>query len=145
MNIHAEINKLTTLIKSYFVAQHKRFCHYGDCRIYSATRSLCDCGLIYRLSHIDCTLASIVYPEFEEELYIQETGEKRARKVSKKERAEAMALLEKVFGKIEKSTLEELKMDYDEMFKIIDTVFSRRMFPGAYKRLDKWLAKEIKK
>lgn len=145
MNIHSEINKLKTLIKSYFREDHKRFCHFGDCRIYSGTRTLCDCGLLYCLTHLDCTLATIIYPDFEAELYIQETGSKKYPKQSKKQMAESMKLLEEVFGKIEKPSFEELKMDYDEMYKVLDTVFSPRMFPSAFKRLEKWLAAEIKK
>jgi hypothetical protein len=145
MNVHSEITKLKNLAKSYFRRDFKRFCHFGDCRIYSSQRPLCDCGLIYRLNHLDCTLASIVYPDFEDQLYTQETGKRKKRKISKKEMAESMKILEEVFGKIEKSSFEELKMDYDEMYKILDTIFSPRAFPAAFKRLEKWLTNEVKK
>lgn len=145
MNFHAETSKLKSLVTSYFRGDLKRFCHCGDCRIYSANRPLCDCGLIYRLGHIDHTLAAIIYPEFDMELYIQETGKKKYPKYNKKKMAEAMELLEKIFGKIEKPSLEALKMDYDEMYKIIDAVFSPKMFPAAYRRLKKWLADEVRK
>ncbi len=145
MNVHSEINKLNILIKSWFREDLKRFCHFGDCRVYSATRPLCDCGMMYRLSHLDTNLANIVYPEFETELYLQETGNREYPKQSKKQIAESMRLLEEVFGKIEKPSFEELKMDYDEMYNILDTVFSPRMFPGAFKRLKNWLTAEIKK
>lgn len=143
MNFHAETVRLKTLIKFFFREDLKRFCHCGDCRIYSATRPLCDCGLLYRLSHLDYTLTTVIYPEFEAELYIQETGNKKPPKQSKKQMAESMKLLEEVFGKIEKPSFEALKMDYDEMYKILDTVFSPKMFPSAYTRLKKWLVNEV--
>jgi len=143
MNFHAEVGRLKTLIKSYFREDFKRFCHYGDCRIYSVTRPLCDCGLLYRLGHIDSTLARLIYPDFEDQLYLQETGKMKHPKQTKKQIAEAMKLLEEVFGKIEEPSFEEIKMDYDEMYKVINTVFSPRMFPAVFKRLEKWLANEV--
>jgi hypothetical protein len=143
MKIESEIHKLKKLIGSFFVESKKRFCHWGDCRIYSATRTFCDCGLLHRLNHLDYTLAEIVYPEFIDEMYIQDTGSRK--KKPKKETDEAMRVLEEVFGKPQKPSFEELKMDYDDMHRVLNTVFSPKMFPGAFKRLDKWLRNEVKR
>lgn len=76
-------------------------------------------------------------------MYIQDIGEKR--KKPKKETAKAIKLLEGIFGKMQKSSFEDLKMDYDEMFKILNTVFTPKMFPSGFRRLDKWLIEEVKK
>lgn len=144
MKIISEIHKITMLISSFFVESRKRFCHYGDCEIYRARKPFCNCGFLYKLNHLDYTLASIIYPQFMDEMYIQDMGERRKNK-PKKETAEAMKLLEEVFGKIQKSSFEDLKMDYDEMFKILNTVFTPKMFPSGFRRLDKWLREEVKK
>jgi hypothetical protein len=91
---------------------------------------------------MDSTLAGIVFPKYWDDLYYQDMGSRKKKK-SNKEVAEAMKLLESVFGKMEKPSFEEVKMDYDDMYKVIDSYFTKRSFPGAFKRLDKWLQEEI--
>jgi hypothetical protein len=142
MKIASEIHKLTTLIKRYWVEGKKQFLHYGDCEIYSAHRSFCSCGLLHQLRYSDYTLAEIVYPRFTDDLYFQDIGSRKKKK-SKKETAEAMKLLESVFGPMQKPNYEDLKMDYDDMSKILNTVFTKKMFPGAFRRLENWVKKEV--
>jgi hypothetical protein len=67
----------------------------------------------------------------------------RKNKKSKKDIAKAMKLLEDIFGPIQKPSFEELKMDYEDMKKILDTLFTKKMFPGGFRRLEKWLQGEV--
>ena len=92
-------------------------------------------------------MAGIVYPKFWDELYLQDTGEwpKKNNRKRKKEMEEGMKILEEVFGKLKRPSLEEIKMEYDDMYKALNSVFSPRMFPSAFKRLEKWLKDEISK
>jgi hypothetical protein len=142
MQVASEIHKLGILIKRYWVESRKQFLHYGDCEIHSAPRPFCSCGLIHQLRYLDSTLAGIIFPKYWDDLYYQDMGRRRKKK-SNAETAEAMKLLESIFGKIEKANFEDIKMDYDDMYKIIDSYFTKRNFPGAFKRLDKWLKKEV--
>lgn len=141
MQVNSEINKLKRLSELYFAESKKQILHYGDCKIYKADRPFCDCGLLYRLDHLDFTLASIVFPNFNDDVYLQETGKKPPKRETK-EQKESMRILEEVFGKAERPSLEILKMDYDDMYKVINTLFTPKMFPSAFKRLDRWLKQE---
>lgn len=143
MQVASEVYKLGILIKRYWVESRKQLLHYGDCEIYSAQRPFCSCGLLHQLGYLDSTLASIVFPKYWDDLHYQDIGSHRQKKKSTKKMAETMKLLESVFGKMEKASFEEIKMDYDDMYKIIDTYFTKRNFPSAFKRLDKWLQKEV--
>lgn len=142
MKIASEIHKVKILIQRYWVECKKQFLHYGDCEIYSARRPFCSCGLLHQLRYLDYALAEIIFPRFSEDLYYQDMGSKR-RKKNKKEITEAMKILENVFGPIQKSSFEDLKMDYDDMKKIMDTLFTKKMFPSGFRRLDKWLQGEV--
>ena len=143
MNIASEVYKISMLVKSFFVESRKRFLHYGDCEIYRAERPFCNCGLLYRLNHLDYTLANIIYPEFENDVCLQETGSRRKKKITKASQKEALELLEKIFGPRHKPSFEELKMDYDDMHKVLNTLFTEKMFPSAFRRLEKWIQKEV--
>lgn len=143
MSVLSNKYRLSVIVSRYFVPSHKKILHYGDCAIYLAQRFFCSCGLLHQLQYLDHALATIIFPKFEDELYYQDRGKKK--KKSKKETAEAMAILEKVFGPIQKSSFEELKMDYDDYNKILNSCFTKKTFPYCFQRLKAWLKKEVSK
>ena len=146
MNLLSEKSKMATLVTRYFVKIHKRFLHYGDCQIYVADRPFCSCGLLHWLRYMDYTLAKIIYPKFEADSCLEATGKKNIRltKKRKEEYEQSMKILESVFGPLNRPSLEELKMDYDDMYKVLK-FFPKKAFPGGFRRLKKWLEKEIAK
>jgi hypothetical protein len=141
MNIALQSLTLSTTIARYFVASKKQFLHYGDCEIYLARKPFCGCGLLHQLGYLDYTLASIIYPQYEDEGYLQHNG-KRRKKNNKKDAA-ALELLEKIFGKIESPSFEDLKYDYDDYKKILNNCFTKKEFPSGFSRLDNWLKKKV--
>lgn len=144
MKIASEIHKVEVLIKRYWVECKKQFLHYGDCEIYSARRPFCSCGLLHQLRYLDGVLAEIIFPKYWDDLYYQDMGSRqKQKKKDKKGVEEAVKLLESVFGPMQKPSFEDLKMDYDDMKKILDTLFTKKMFPGGFRRLDKWLRDEV--
>lgn len=145
MNSHvtAQSTLLDTLKNRYFSFGRKGFVHYGDCDIYQATRPFCSCGLLYQFNHLDYYLAEIVYPDYSNESYLQDHGKKR--RANKKKEAEAQKLLDAVFGKIDPPTFEEIKEDHDLYSKVLDSCFTKKEFPSAFKRLEKWVMQQVKK
>jgi hypothetical protein len=141
MNIHGQTTTLSKIIARYFVSSRKAILHHGDCDIYRADRPFCGCGLIHDLNYLDFTLAEIVYPKFMDDAYLQQHGKKKRR--NKKKDAECIALLESVFGKIEPPCLEDIKLDYDDLSKILDICCTKTSFPSAYRNLKKWLHKKV--
>lgn len=156
MNIASQSRNLNTIISRYFVSIHNQLLHYGDCEIYLGIRPFCGCGFLHLLGYLDYNLASIVYPQYENDLYLQDTGKKRRK--NKKKDAEAKDILEKVFGKIEDaetkdilekvlgkidSSFEELKYKYNNYEKILNNCFTKKDFPQGFRRLDNWLKKEV--
>lgn len=49
----------------------KMVTHFGDCRIYSA-EAFCSCGLLHELDYINLFLADAIYPNYNEDILIQE-------------------------------------------------------------------------
>lgn len=146
MQVHSETIKLKALITSYFWQSKKCFLHWGDCNIFSADRPFCSCGLLHRLHHLDYTLANIVYPKFESDMYLQDTGKRYRKSKETASQKAARQILEDVFGPINvKASLEDLKWDYDDMKKVLNTLFTKKMFPSVFKRLERWLQKEVAK
>lgn len=143
MSVFSNKRMLVIIASRYFVSSHKRFLHYGDCAIYLARRPFCSCGLLHQLQYLDYDLATIIFPNFEKDNRTQETGKRKNK--NKKETAGAMAILEKVFGPIQKPGFEELKMDYDDYNKILESRFTKKTFPNGFRRLKTWLRKKISK
>ncbi len=141
MSIESQSRILLGIIARYFVPSKKLILHFGDCEIYLADRPFCGCGLLHDLQYLDCTLASIVYPKFNDDDYLQYHGKKKRR--NRKKEAESLALLESVFGKIEPPSLEDIKWEYDDMKKILDLCCTHATFPTAFKNLKKWLRKSV--
>src|SRR5581483_12173158 len=116
MSIAYQASVLSRIIIRYFDKSHKQIIHYGDCSIYLADRPFCGCGFLHQLYYLNSSLATIVYPKFEKDNYLQATGKKLIK--SKKKEAETLAILESVFGKIDPPTISEIKYDYDK-FKAV--------------------------
>lgn len=135
---------LLNIIKDrYFCSSKKNFIHYGDCDIYQANRPFCSCGLIYQLNQIDYDLASIIYPKYANDSYLQDHGKRR--RISKKEEAENQKFLESIFGKFNSPSFEEVKYDYNFYEKVLFNCFRKKEFPGAFSRLNKWVREQVNK
>lgn len=123
--------------------------HLFDCRIYTARKRFCDCGLVYNLQHLEFALANILYPDYEIDLAVQEgrppSSVRPKTKKQKQAQKEALELLEKIFGPITKPDMEQIKYEYDTMKKIISQSFTKKRFRRAYERLDEWLDNELAK
>ena len=143
MNVVSQSHALSVIIARYFASSKKQFLHYGDCQIYLARRPFCGCGFLYQLGYLDHALANIIYPKYEKELYLQDTG--KVYKRNRKEEAKSLALLEKVFGKIDPPSFEDLKYDYDDYKKILNNCLTQQNFPKGFKALDSWLRKAVAK
>lgn len=118
----------------------KQILHYGDCEIYCAGKPFCSCGLLHQLHYLDHSFAGIVFPKFESDLSLQTNGKRRR---NKKQEAEAMAILESVFGKMEPPSFLDLKWDYDDYKKLLNNCFTKKEFPRGFNRLDYWLKKKV--
>jgi hypothetical protein len=136
-------NKLDTIKDRYFFLSKKSVLHYGDCDIYQATRPFCSCGLIYQLNYLDYDFASIIYPKYSDDSYLQDHGKKR--RLNKKKDAENKKLFEEVFGILEPPSFEDIKQSYDSYNKALSICFMPKEFPGAFKRLEKWLIKQVER
>jgi hypothetical protein len=99
---------------------------------------------LYDLTKIDEPLiASLLYPNFEEDLHTVYCGRK-SKKKREFDQKKAKQILESVFGKIEPDkSLEFIKKDYDRIRKTLKMVFNVKEFPELYARLKKWLEERI--
>lgn len=142
MKLIAEEKYFSILVNRYFVKSKKQILHYGDCNIYAADKPFCSCGLLHWLRYMDYTLVGIIYPRFENDCWLEATGRKRRRQTKKQreEQKSALEILESVFGPLnkERPSLEEIKMDYDDINKILK-FFKKKDFPGGFRRLKRWL------
>lgn len=134
---------LDTIKNRYFSYSKKSLIHYGDCDIYQANRPFCSCGLLYQLNHLDYYLAEIVYPQYNDDGYLQDHGKKK--RINKKKEAETKKLFEAVFGVLEPPALEDIKDDYELYKKVLNACFAQKEFPSVFKRLDKWIVTQVNK
>jgi len=134
-------NELDIIKDRYFLSSKKCILHYGDCDIYQATRPFCSCGLIYQLNHLNYDLASIIYPKYSDDSYLQDHGKKR--RINKKKDAENKKLFEAIFEIFESPSFENIKCSYDSYLKILNQCFKNKDFPSVFKRLNKWLMKQV--
>lgn len=139
------IKIIENIKKRYFCHRKKEFLHFGDCSIYSAGRPFCSCGLLHELGWLDFNFSMMLYPKFEADDYLQTMGKKKPKKETVNQK-KAKELLEQIFGKIGlRQSFEDIKFEYDEYKKILKSILSKKECPGAYKRLNLWLTKELTK
>jgi hypothetical protein len=151
MSVQSQTNRVAEIRSRYFhtcMNLKNRITHQMDCAIYAVTErgQFCDCGLIHDLRILDFALASVLYDKYEDDLSLHETGKKIKERTNKelKEQKKNIALLEKVFGPIT-TDMADIKQEYNNMKKIIETVFpDESEYPDCYKRLKKWFKKEAR-
>lgn len=141
MSVFSQTRRLDKLRKRYFCQSIKELNHSFICRIYRADHAFCDCGLMHDLELLDFTLASIIFPNFEKHLAIQEGRDNVV--AGPEEQAEAKKVLEEVFGPLNHPEMDEIKYEYDDMKRILKNVFKKKHFPMAFRRLDAWLDDQL--
>ena len=128
---------MVSIIKSrYFF--NGRIRHHGDCEIYSRDR--CDCGLIHDLKPLDYTLAKALYEKYEDDLWLHDTGNKKA-VLTESEQKESLRILEEIFGKIT-YTLKDVNEEYVYAKNGLEC-FTVEEYPAAFKRLEEWRKEQV--